>query len=364
MANLFIRTSMAPYRIDMYNALHEQLGMRMCFYSRIPGDQPFDPDWMESLCRFTPTYLKGIRFGKSESRKVCFGVWRLLRREKPELVIIPEFQFVLHQARLFRFFSRRKFRIVSMCDDSMDMIAGNDFSGVHGKLRKWAPRHLDGMITVTPEVRDWYAARFPGLPVFWLPIIGDAAKVRERYAGLLRDSQSLEQSHGLVRKKVILFVGRLVALKQVDLLIRAHASIPDTVLVIVGDGPERDALEQIAAPDQQVLFTGRLEGDALYSWYNVGDVLCLPSRQEAFGAVTGEALQAGCRVVVSSRAGSSCLVTSRNGEVTDPSDEDALALSLARQLALAAPRGETLRPNLLEVTLEERIYEIACHYAH
>lgn len=34
MSNIFIRTNIAPYRVDTYNALNERLNMRMCFYHR------------------------------------------------------------------------------------------------------------------------------------------------------------------------------------------------------------------------------------------------------------------------------------------------------------------------------------------
>ena len=75
-----------------------------------------------------------------------------------------------------------------------------------------------------------------------------------------------------------------------------------------------------------VLFTGRLEGESLNVWYDLANTLVLASYREAFGAVTNEALLAGCYVLVSNRAGSACLVEEGvNGYTFSPTNEGELA---------------------------------------
>lgn len=358
MANLFIRTSIAPYRIDTYNALAERLGMRMCFYSREDSEQHYDPQWIESQCRFKPTYLKGWHFGP-ESRTVCRGLGKLVRQEKPDVVIVPEFQFALWQMRWIRRFSRKRFKIVSMCDDSIDMIlGGNDFSKGHRWLRSFVPKKLDDIITVTPEVCAWYRDHFGKGQ--WLPIIMDEDRARETYRRLLPASARLEEEYGLQGRNVLLYVGRLVDLKNVEAVIDAYGRLQreDSVLVVIGDGPEREKLEaQAGACRGRVVFTGRLEGDGLYAWYNLCDVLLLLSRREAFGAVTGEALMAGAKALVSSRAGSACLVSERNGRVADIDDPEKTARQLAELLpeCPVARDFARLRPSCMEVSLSERM---------
>ena len=354
--NLFIRTSIAPYRVDFYNALHEGLDMQMCFYHRQAADQHFDQKWLESLCRFKPVYLKGIRMG-SDSRKVCFGLWNLVRKAHPEVVIVPEFQLPLYQLRLIRFLQGKRFRIVSLGDDSLDMIRRrNDFSGLHRGLRAWAPRLLDGIIVPHPGVRDWYREQF-GIGT-WMPIIGDETLMRERYEALLPRSREYVERYRLEGKKVVLFVGRLVELKRVDLLLEAFSRVErEAVLVIVGDGPEKESLEERAG-NGRVIFTGRLEGDDLYAWYNVADVLALISSQEAFGAVVNEALTAGVRVVVSDHAGASCLVDGTNGEVVTGDSPEDVRNALERQMDLAGLHDGRLRPDLMPVRFKEMIDQL------
>ena len=103
-------------------------------------------------------------------------------------------------------------------------------------------------------------------------------------------------------------------------LLAAFTSVDErAVLVFVGDGVEQDTLQREAAGSARILFLGRLSGPDLMAWYNLADVLVLPSVQEAFGAVVNEALVAGCPVAVSERAGSAFLVKDgQNGAAFNP----------------------------------------------
>lgn len=359
--NIFIRTSIAPYRIDLYNSLYKEGGFRMCFYRRVATDQAFDPEWLESLCEFSPDYLDGIELGRP-SRKLCRGIFRRIREEKPDVVIVPEFQIVLFQVLWARLFSKKKFKVVSMCDDNLDMITGRrDFTFLHRWLRGWVPRIVDEIIIVTPSVCEWYREHF-GKGI-WLPIIRREGEMRKVLQGVLPRSLEIVKTYNLAGKKVVGFVGRLVSLKNVDLLIQAFSGIPgdDNVLVIIGDGPERVSLERLSSSlGERVIFTGRLEGEALYAWYNVIGILALLSRQETFGAVVNEALLGGAFVLVSSRAGASCLVDGKNGLVTDIDSPDVLVGDLRSLLQKVEPVPEkpVLREDRMSVRFEERVHNL------
>lgn len=333
----------------------------MCFYRRVAKDQVFDPEWLESLCEFTPDYLDGIELGRS-SRKLCRGIFRRIREEKPDVVIVPEFQIVLFQVLWARFFSKKKFKVVSMCDDSIDMIESRrDFTFLHKWLRGWVPRLVDDIITVTPPVCEWYRKHF-GKGI-WLPILRSDREMRKTLQGVLSQSESLVREHGLSGKKIVGYVGRLVPIKSVDLLINtfAEAGDDDSALVIIGDGPERASLEaQAASCGRKVIFTGRLEGDALYAWYNIIGVFALLSRVEPFGAVVNEALLGGALVLVSGRAGASCLVDGKNGLVTDIDSPDVLVGDLRSLLQKVEPVPEkpVLREDRMSVRFEERFHNL------
>ena len=102
-------------------------------------------------------------------------------------------------------------------------------------------------------------------------------------------------------RPVVLVLGRLLTYKRVDTVVRAMAGVhEDAELVIVGDGPERASLSQLAAGiGRPVRLTGRVDADEVHRWLRSASVVVSMSRHEAFGLTLLEALTAGCRVVAS-----------------------------------------------------------------
>jgi glycosyltransferase involved in cell wall biosynthesis len=103
---------------------------------------------------------------------------------------------------------------------------------------------------------------------------------------------------------VILFVGRLTPLKGAELLIEAAAVLRDRGLkfrvYIVGDGPEKQALESLSRQHnlvQQVVFEGHRDYPDLLYYYNLAQVLALPSQSEGFSITLLEAMACGCPVI-------------------------------------------------------------------
>jgi glycosyltransferase involved in cell wall biosynthesis len=102
---------------------------------------------------------------------------------------------------------------------------------------------------------------------------------------------------------VIITGGRLQSYKQVDRIIEAMAATPPEFrLLVTGDGPERAALEALAAVrgiKDKVVFLGRIDTDLLYRWYASAGVFCSMSSNEAMPVTVLELLAAGARVVAS-----------------------------------------------------------------
>ena len=99
---------------------------------------------------------------------------------------------------------------------------------------------------------------------------------------------------------VVVHVGRLAPEKNLGLLWNAVQAMrqvaPRTLLVMVGDGPQRAQLER-EWRGQGVVFAGLQSGEALATHYASGDIFLFPSETETFGNVTPEAMASGLAVV-------------------------------------------------------------------
>jgi glycosyltransferase involved in cell wall biosynthesis len=133
------------------------------------------------------------------------------------------------------------------------------------------------------------------------------------------------------------YVGRIEARKGVHVLVDAVARVPNAELELVGDGPDRAAVEaQIhrLGLAERVLVTGYAPQDELPARYPTFDVVVVPSLEtpgwiEQFGRVAVEAMASGV-AVVASRSGSLSEVVGDGGLLVPPGEVTALTDALCR----------------------------------
>jgi glycosyltransferase involved in cell wall biosynthesis len=110
--------------------------------------------------------------------------------------------------------------------------------------------------------------------------------------------------HTAEPENFVLSVNRLDRAKRVDLLIEAAQLDPELRIVIVGDGPERGALERLASGlDGQVEFTGRVDEDRLADLYARCLAVYYAPIDEDFGMVPYEAFLSEKPVITTRDAG-------------------------------------------------------------
>lgn len=317
---LIFQPSIGIYRTDIFNKIAGIFETKI-YVEYLRSDFEIYDSAVELLNGKPNVLSKLIRIG---SRQLYSGYWTAIREYSPDIILVSEFGVDAFAAILYKTLFRKDYKVVSLCDDSYQMlIDGADFSRFHKVMRKVISPLLDDIILVEPSAKDWYKAHYrKGI---WFPIVSDEVRLRELYEKALPVSREYVRKYSLEGKIVFLYVGRLVAVKNLSKLITAFnkASILDSKLVIVGNGDTERELKELAGGNKNIIFTGRLTGDLLYAWYNIGDVLVLPSTIEPFGAVTNEALVGGCKVIISKNAGSRCLVEEGvNGYCINPYDEN------------------------------------------
>jgi len=134
----------------------------------------------------------------------------------------------------------------------------------------------------------------------------------------------------------VLFVGRLVYYKGLEVLLEAMTKCPGT-LVIVGQGPLERSLRAQAtrlAMDARIQFAGEVPAEDLVAYYHAADIFVLPSteRTEAFGVVQIEAMTCGLPVVSTNLPSGVPWVNQDGvtGLIVPPGDPEALAAAIAR----------------------------------
>ena len=134
-------------------------------------------------------------------------------------------------------------------------------------------------------------------------------------------------------KSDVIFTGRLIKEKNVNMLIKAIGNvkerIPDIKCIIIGDGPERAKLERLVQEldiQNNVSFKGFIKDyNDLISYMKASKVFVLPSTREGFGIVVIEANACGLPVVVVNHkmnAASDLIINNKNGIISDFFKED------------------------------------------
>lgn len=184
----------------------------------------------------------------------------------------------------------------------------------------------------------------------------------------------LSPRHSLTTPPTVIFAGRLVQEKGVDLLLQAFAqvvrTIPEARLLIAGDGPERASLTSFIAKlelQAHVSLLGHLSRSEMDQWFANSWVQVVPSRwAEPFGIVAIEAMMRGTAVIASNSGGLVEIVEhEKTGLLVVPNDVDGLASALLRLLKnpeLAESFGQAGRERALahfsEVTFVERFIKL------
>jgi len=140
----------------------------------------------------------------------------------------------------------------------------------------------------------------------------------------------------------IVTVGRLVPWKHIDHLIEALTECDEAGLVIVGDGPERSRLEELARARQlseRIFFAGQRSKEETLAIMAACDLFALNSSYEGFPHVVLEAMSAGLPVVATAVGGTPEIVRDgENGLLIPPNVNGALSKILIRLLTSSEER--------------------------
>lgn len=165
-------------------------------------------------------------------------------------------------------------------------------------LTRWVASQTDCMIAPTGKVRQLLLGYGVDRPVFVVPSGIDLS----RFSGepdALRQAVLRRSLDIPAENRILVSVGRLAEEKNIEELIRFRASLGEAAvtLLIVGEGPDQNRLEGIAAElglgAPAVIFAGLVPPAQVPDWYQLGDLFVSASTSETQGLTYIEALAAG-----------------------------------------------------------------------
>ena len=276
------------------------------------------------------------------------GLLRWLSDWNPDALILEANPRYLTTPAVVRWMKRRA-RPVSGWGLGAPPISG-PLAGLSRALRLSFLRRFDALLTYGRHGADEYAALgFPPDKIFVAP---NAAAPHPTLPIPSRPPTFDRQPN-------VLFVGRLQARKRVDLLLKACAALPEKLqpeLVIVGDGPERTALETLAkAIYPSTKFPGAKHEAELAAYFRSADLFVLPGTG---GLAVQEAMSYGLPIIMGQGDGTNDdLVRPGNGWQIPPNDLNALTETLHTALSdvarLRAIGAESYRIVKEEINLEK-----------
>jgi PEP-CTERM/exosortase A-associated glycosyltransferase len=147
-------------------------------------------------------------------------------------------------------------------------------------LETYALRRVDHVTTICEGLRGDIVAR--GIPSERVTVIPNAVDA-EKFMRSGAVDESLKAGLGLGGARVLGFLGSFYAYEGLSLLLdafpRIHAAAPDVRILLVGGGPQEEALKARAKAlgiDRYVVFTGRVPHDQVQRYYDIVDLLVYP----------------------------------------------------------------------------------------
>jgi glycosyltransferase involved in cell wall biosynthesis len=312
-----------PYRDAFWNVMASlpDVELHVLYCATGKSDRPWKNTWEMHYHHF---FMKGwnLTSWKSSEDSQYFnpGVISQLNRMRPEAILIGGYNHLtMFLAMLWAIRNGTAFYM--MCETYLF----NKKKGLGAFLKKIllnsiGNRSAGGFPTgkaaaIYLEAHGWKTENMS-----YLPNVPDIDHISSKIVSLQSKKASLKSKWKINEEKIILYVGRLVKKKNVDLLLKAVAQLeikPKPTLIILGDGDERSNLKALSKQlgiDHMTRFLGFQEPDAILEWFALAEIFVLPSN-ETWGVAPIEAASAGLPLILSDGVGSACELRSHYKEM-------------------------------------------------
>ena len=346
---LFIQPGIGTYRIDFFNELAKRCILKVIYFYDDSSGQRFPEPLASKLVGCEVEKVVG-GFDLRGYYPVRPHLGKVISNFKPDVVVGYEYNTLMLHLVLLHLSARKKWKLFLWTSDNIEIATE---CKLFRRVFRWIGVQLsDGVLLYSSIVKDYYSVLFPSKNFLILPNIQSEEKIREKVYSAKNEAIDLSVKYDLSRKKVFLYVGRFHPVKNIPMLLESwkKAELNDSVLVLIGDGPENKTINRLVQDlkiKENTILTGSQYENSLWAWFLIGNVLILPSTFETYGAVINEALACGIPCIVSRHVGANVLISDHNGIVFKEDTHQCLSEALRKI-------GKTLKTSN-DFTLDESL---------
>lgn len=327
----------SPYRIPLFNEIHEQYEKKgwklvVIFLTRTYSKRKWNVH--EKEFKFNFHYLEGIRWVYGEALlSLSLSLPFLLYRERPSAVIVGGFSF----AAVWTYFYTHLFDvpfIIWSGETTQQETKRKDFLSLRRVLRKYLVQKTTTAIAYGTEAKKYLAGLGIRSQLIHTAINTVDVKFYKEKTQLIKEQKERLKAEKGWGKINILYVGHLTVLKGIEQLLTAFSRIKknDVALHLIGEGPYEETLKKKTQylNLQNVHFWGFKQKEELPLFYGLSDIFVFPSYYDIWGLVCIEAMSAQLPVMSSIYAGvtSDLIENGLNGFYFNPDDIDDFANKL------------------------------------
>lgn len=303
---LHITNIPTPYRLPQLNAMARQFAevdwhLKVVFGGAGYGRRKWAIDL--SSCEFEYEMLAGAVTSADAERTVFLyrGLYRVLYAYQPHVVISTGYSIATTKAMLWSFVFGTPYLIFS---GSTHRTNGR-WQFLRLLQRRALIARAAGGIAYGSQAKEYlHRLGMPPSDIHVAINTVDTRYFRDRTLELREDARSSDA------RRTLLYIGDLTRRKRVEAVLRTAARLSqvrdDFRLVIVGDGPERQYLEELSRQlsiQSFVCFDGFRQNAELPRYFASADCFLFPTRYDIWGLVLNEAMAAGVPCVASVHAG-------------------------------------------------------------
>lgn len=263
---LLFQRIIPSYRVSIFKQLFYRFGIITCHSKerkkgKVKSAQEHIDYSNELIGRF---------YYQREEAAVVQNIFKPLLKYRPKIVIS---QFSFKYFTFWLLFILKpifRYKLIVWTHGIQNKEREKPFITFRGRLSLFFYRNVDAIILYSNEIKDLFIAhRVTTKPIYVAKNTIDTYSLRDKLIALQqvnRDKLKLEL--GFTTKYSIVYIGRLLKSKNIDLLCRVFDSMPSTLdvsLHIIGDGEERDLVLQKSRQNKRIVYHGAVYDDSLNS---------------------------------------------------------------------------------------------------